>query len=134
MSSLEPPRIATGGLRLCHVALFCADLEASQDFYIRVLGMEVVWRPDADNVYLSRGTDNLALHRGSPTAGGPLDHIGFAVESLEEVDVWYQHLQDARIPIVAPPKTHRDGSRSLYCRDPGGILVQLIYLPEMQAR
>ena len=25
--------------------------------------MKIVWRPDADNLYLSSGSDNLALHR-----------------------------------------------------------------------
>ncbi|HUW98840.1 MAG TPA: VOC family protein [Acidiferrobacter sp.] len=121
--------MGTGALRLCHVALICADLGANEDFYCRVLGLNVVWRPDPDNVYLSNGQDNLALHQGSVTAGGTLDHIGFAVDSAADVDAWYQRLQAAQVVIATPPKTHRDGSRSLYCRDPGGTLVQLIYLP-----
>jgi len=121
--------MGTKALRLCHVALICADLHASEDFYCRVLGLKVVWRPDPDNVYLSNGEDNLALHRGSVAAGGTLDHIGFAVDSPDDVDVWHRRLQEAQVAIAAPPKTHRDKSRSLYCRDPGGTLVQLIYLP-----
>ena len=32
-------------------------------FYVDLLGFEVEWEPDADNVYLSSGIDNLALHR-----------------------------------------------------------------------
>ena len=27
------------------------------------MGMQVEWRPDPDNVYLTSGNDNLALHR-----------------------------------------------------------------------
>ena len=118
-----------GTLRLCHVALVCADLAASEAFYVHVLGLKVVWWPDQDNVYLSNGHDNLALHRGSVVPGGALDHIGFAVASRDDVDAWHLRLQAAQITVAAPPKTHRDGSRSLYCRDPGGTLVQLIYLP-----
>ena len=121
--------MARGALRLCHVALICPDLKASEDFYCQVLGLKVVWRPDADNVYLSNGQDNLALHHGQPAAGGHLDHIGFAVDSAEDVDLWYQRLKDADVVVTAAPRSHRDGSRSLYCRDPGGVLVQLIYLP-----
>ncbi len=117
------------GLSLCHVALTCADLQASEDFYTRVLGLEVVWRPDEDNVYLSNGADNLALHRGTPVPGGRLDHIGFAVATPAEVDDWHARLMAAGTPISAPPRTHRDGSRSLYCRDPEGTLVQIIALP-----
>ena len=32
-------------------------------FYVDLLGFEIEWEPDADNVYLSSGHDNLALHR-----------------------------------------------------------------------
>lgn len=121
--------MATGALRLCHVALICSDLKASEDFYSQVLGLKVVWRPDSDNVYLSNGQDNLALHRGQGGVGGQLDHIGFAVDRADEVDVWHQRLKDAHVVVTAAPRSHRDGSRSLYCRDPGGVLVQIIYLP-----
>ena len=119
---------AAGRLRLNHVALVCADLAACEAFYAGVLGLSVVWRPDADNVYLSSGLDNLALHRGSPRSEGALDHIGFSVAAADEVDVWHERLRAAAVPIAAAPRTHRDGSRSLYCRDPGGVLVQLIFL------
>ena len=56
------------------------DLEAAEKFWVEVMGYEVEWRPDADNVYLYGGRDNLALHRGErPGRGGQLDHIGIAV-------------------------------------------------------
>ncbi|WP_298136710.1 VOC family protein [Acidiferrobacter sp.] len=116
-------------MRLNHVALVCKDLEACEAFYAQVLGLAVVWRPDADNVYLSSGFDNLALHRGTPQPGGALDHIGFSVASADDVDAWHERLRGARVRIAAAPRTHRDGSRSLYCRDPEGTLVQLIFLP-----
>ncbi|WP_298187335.1 VOC family protein [Acidiferrobacter sp.] len=119
----------TAAVRLNHVALICADLEACEAFYAGVLGLVVVWRPDPDNVYLSSGSDNLALHRGTPQPGGARDHIGFSVASAGDVDVWHERLQAARVRIAAAPRTHRDGSRSLYCNDPEGTLVQLIFLP-----
>ena len=127
MSNNNAPEVAA--VRLNHVALVCADLEACEAFYVGVLGLAVVWRPDPDNVYLSSGSDNLALHRGAPQPGGALDHIGFAVASAGDVDVWHEWLRAARVRITAAPRTHRDGSRSLYCQDPGGTLVQLIFLP-----
>jgi catechol 2,3-dioxygenase-like lactoylglutathione lyase family enzyme len=51
----------TLGMR--HVALNVSDLEACEQFYVGLLGMTVEWRPDTDNVYLTSGNDNLALHR-----------------------------------------------------------------------
>ena len=52
---------ATSGMH--HVALHVIDLEACENFYVSLLGMQVEWRPDADSVYLCSGSDNLALHR-----------------------------------------------------------------------
>ena len=49
------------GLR--HVALKVTNLEASKTFYQTWFGMRIVWEPDAENVYMSSGIDNLALHQ-----------------------------------------------------------------------
>ena len=66
-STMERPRHQ--GLR--HLALNVRDLESMKRFYVDLLGFAVEWEPDRDNVYLSSGIDNLALHRStSPAAGG----------------------------------------------------------------
>ena len=119
----------TGGLR--HVALYVSDLEACERFYVDLLGMAVEWRPDADNVYLSSGCDNLALHRArhpiGPEEGQRLDHIGFILRAPEEVDRWYEFLSAHGVAMKCAPRSHRDGARSFYCQDPAGNVVQMIY-------
>lgn len=121
--------------RLWHVALKVRDLAACERFYTEVLGLRVEWRPDADNVYLTGGCDNLALHRVADKGeGGALDHIGFVVDTPEAVDAWHERLTKAQVPVVQPPKTHRDGARSLYCRDPDGNVVQIIFHPPLAGR
>lgn len=127
-------RPQTLGLR--HLALNVRDLDACERFYCDGLGMRVEWRPDADNVYLTSGSDNLALHRATIEATGPqhLDHLGFIVRDAETVDAWHRFLTDQGVAIHAAPRTHRDGARSLYCRDPEGRLVQLIYHPPISNR
>jgi catechol 2,3-dioxygenase-like lactoylglutathione lyase family enzyme len=121
----------TGGLH--HVALFVSDLAACEKFYVDLLGMEVEWRPDANNVYLSSGNDNLALHRADNLKASDgqqrLDHIGFIIPTLDEVDVWFEFLQQHDVKMRNAPRTHRDGARSFYCYDPSGTLVQIIYHP-----
>jgi catechol 2,3-dioxygenase-like lactoylglutathione lyase family enzyme len=96
------------GLR--HVALGVRRFDAMKRFYVDVLGFEVEWEPDADNVYLSSGTDNLALHR-SPA------------NSSAEAAV-----------LDAQPRTHRDGARSCYFRDPDGNRVQIIHHPPISGK
>src|SRR3954463_8739503 len=59
-------RPSHAGLR--HLALNVRDLAAMKQFYVDVLGFAVEWEPDADNVYLSSGIDNLALHRSVPAS------------------------------------------------------------------
>ena len=63
-----PQRPSHRGLR--HLALGARQLEAMKRFYVDLLGFEVEWEPDADNVYLSSGIDNLALHRSTPLTAG----------------------------------------------------------------
>ena len=125
----------TLGLR--HVALNVKDPQKSKAFYTRILKMEVEWEPDSDNVYLtSGGQDNLALHKAAQTsqpsgnAGTQrLDHIGFIIASAEEVDAWHEWISGAGVPIVKDLKTHRDGARSFYIKDPDGVVIQMIYHP-----
>ena len=124
----RPP--ATGGMR--HVALYAENFEACEHFYTELLGMHVEWRPDPDNVYLCSGNDNVALHRAmEPMAkkGQHLDHIGFILRQIEDVDSWYEFLLSHDVEMRTEPRTHRDGARSFYCNDPDGTNVQMIYHP-----
>ena len=113
-----------------HIALNVLDPARTAEFYVRVLRMTVEWQPDADNYYLTAGgLDNLAIHRTleAPTGAQRLDHIGIAVPAADDVDAWHAHLLEQTVEIVAPPRTHRDGARSLYFRDPDGLVVQIIH-------
>ena len=138
------------GLR--HLALGVRQLDAMKRFYVDLLGFDVEWEPDADNVYLSSGIDNLALHRSTPltagrstplttggatsleagrstTEGSRLDHFGLIVRSPADVDAWAAFLESRGVTIDAPPRTHRDGARSCYFKDPDGNSIQIIHHP-----
>jgi catechol 2,3-dioxygenase-like lactoylglutathione lyase family enzyme len=140
MSKAMMERPVHAGLR--HLALHVHDLDAMRRFYIELLGFEIEWEPDADNVYLSSGIDNLALHRSaptpgrvtSPTGGGPLDHLGFIVRTAGEVDRWAAFLESRGVAIDARPRTHRDGARSCYFKDPDGNSVQIIHHPPISGK
>jgi catechol 2,3-dioxygenase-like lactoylglutathione lyase family enzyme len=133
------------GLR--HLALSVHDLDAMKRFYVDLLGFTIEWEPDADNVYLTSGIDNLALHRAPemvipveddsptlPSAGGALDHLGLIVRTADDVDRWAAFLESRGVAIGARPRTHRDGARSCYVRDPDGNSVQIIHHPPISGK
>ena len=125
----------TKGLR--HLALRVQDVQVSQTFYEQVFEMDVVWKPDPENVYLSTGYDNLALHQVSSeertqlqqASIHPLDHLGFLMESKEKVEAMFQEVVNQGITIVKPLKEHRDGSFSFYLADPDRNTIQVLYEP-----
>ena len=125
----------TLGMR--HIALIVDDMAVSLRFYQDLLGMAVEWQPDADNVYLTSGYDNLALHKAPSGfkigSHQRLDHLGFILASEQEVDRWYDFLVENGVEIKKQPRTHRDGARSFYCVDPDGNVVQMIYHPPLAA-
>lgn len=116
-----------------HLALTVKNLEACAAFYQEMLGMRIEWQPDDDNVYLTSGNDNLALHR-APKAferslSQSLDHLGFILQTPEDVDAWYAFFVEHQVTIKNKPRVHRDGAKSFYCEDPDGNVIQMIYHP-----
>ena len=130
---MNPPNAHIG---LRHVALYIQNLEACEKFYVDVLGFKCDWKPDEDNIYLSTGYDNLALHRAkpdfNPAKDQRLDHIGIILKEQSDVDDWFEFIKANDGDIRKTPKDHRDGTRSFYCADPDGNIVQLIWIPTIK--
>ena len=122
-----------------HIALKVRDAARAKEFYCRLFGMEVVWEPDPQNIYLSSGWDNIAIHevpKAFPQGAAEmqLDHLGFVVESIGRVKELEQEFVSQGVKIVHPFKIHRDGSASFYCADPDGIVIQLLYEPTLSGQ
>jgi catechol 2,3-dioxygenase-like lactoylglutathione lyase family enzyme len=129
----------TGLKGMRHIALKVRDVARSKSFYQDILGMEVVWEPDPQNVYLSSGCDNIALHEVSRNfATGAteqqLDHLGFVVATIDQVKQLEETFRASGVKIVHPFKVHRDGSASFYCADPDGIVIQMLYEPHLSSQ
>src|SRR2546428_13037446 len=108
---MDRPRHA--GLR--HLALNVQRLDEMKTFYVDLLGFAIEWEPDADNIYLSSGIDNLALHRSTALTAGrsaeapssnvaPLDHLGLIVRSAHHVGHLAGDLEGHRGVIDAKPE------------------------------
>ncbi|HEY7199124.1 MAG TPA: VOC family protein [Candidatus Dormibacteraeota bacterium] len=118
--------------RLDHLVLTVADLEATVDFYTRVLGM-AVRAFDGGRLALRFGDQKINLHE----AGHELDprarlatpgsaDLCFVVE--DPIDSWLEHLAEVGVPVVAGPVPQTGAlgpMTSVYFRDPDGNLVEI---------
>jgi len=122
-------------LGIKHVALKVKNFDNCLKFYTDILGMDIDWQPDDDNVYLSNGKDNLALHKDSNLNLGSknnrLDHYGIMLKTKDDVDYWFNFIKSHDVEIFKDIKNHRDGSRSFYCYDPDKNILQIMWHPTL---
>ena len=122
-------------LGIKHVALKVKNFDNCLKFYKDILGMDIDWQPDDDNVYLSNGKDNLALHKDSnldlSSRNNRLDHYGIMLKTKNDVDYWFNFIKSHDVEIFKDIKDHRDGSRSFYCYDPDKNVLQIMWHPTL---
>ncbi len=116
---------------LDHLVLTVADLEATIDFYTRVLGMQVVTFGEGRKA-LAFGNQKINLHQAGrefePKAErltpGSADLCFIVATPLAEV---IAHLQAQQVAIEGPvQRTGATGPiRSVYLRDPDQNLIEL---------
>ena len=78
--------------RISHIALRTRHAERCAGFYAEVFGLTLLDRPGDENYHLSDGRMTLLVmpwkisnYYGQDPARTGLDHIGFTVESMEQV-------------------------------------------------
>ena len=122
-------------LGIKHVALKVKNFDNCLKFYTDILGMDIDWQPDDDNVYLSNGKDNLALHKDGnldlSSKNNRLDHYGIMLKTKNDVDYWFNFIKSHDVKIFKDIKDHRDGSRSFYCYDPDKNILQIMWHPTL---
>jgi catechol 2,3-dioxygenase-like lactoylglutathione lyase family enzyme len=118
--------------RLDHLVLTVADIDASCDFYARVLGMEVVTFGQGRKA-LSFGIQKLNLHQyrhefepkaAQPTSGS----ADFCLITSVPLDDVIAHVEQCGIAIEDGPVMRtgaRGPIRSIYFRDPDSNLVEV---------
>lgn len=117
---------------LDHLVLTVADIQATESFYERVLGMQPIGYDNGRRA-LHFGQLKLNLHEQGhefePKAGRPLAgsaDLCFVLEGpLEEA---ISHLRTERVPIEHGPVVRRGALgpiRSVYFRDPDGNLIEV---------
>jgi len=108
------------------VAYFPSDLGRSGDFYIDVLGFDVIdsWdRPDSQGMLLDAGAGTVELLAPAPSGGHVVGSaLSLSVE-VDDVDRRWQMLTDRGLQDLAQPTTQPWGHRSISIEDPDGVTI-----------
>jgi glyoxylase I family protein len=125
-------------LGLHHLTAICADLDRTTAFYRDILGLALVREgvndddPDARHFWFgdahgTAGTLVSFMEYPEMAAGrsgtGAAHHFAFAVASADELEAWRDHLRSQGVECT--DVFHRGGLRSIYLRDPDGLIVEI---------
>jgi len=123
--------------KIVEVALYVNDIKKAEEFYVGVLGLDVVKRssstPDRD-LFLSCGDTMLLLFNPEltkidggvvPTHGSIGEgHMAFAVPEAD-FEKWEDHFTQNEISVEKKANWEK-GTKSLYFRDPSGNSLEFI--------
>ena len=124
-------------------ALYVDDLDAAEQFYRDVLGLEVLSKLPGRHIFFRCGSGVLLLFNAAETVKPPSadarlpvpphgatgeGHLCFAA-SGDEIERWKAHLEAQGIAIEADfrwpvGKDEPAGGRSIYLRDPSGNSIE----------
>jgi len=118
---------------IAETVLYAEDITNTAQFYVEVLGLEMVRAPDDMFAAIRLTPESVLLlfdHRQSSRTGrdvpshgatGP-GHVAFLVRDL---DAWRDRLKEAGVTVEKEIEWN-GGGRSIYLRDPANNSVELI--------
>ena len=106
-----------------HVSLNVDDLDACLAFYVDVLGLDVLPRPEFGfpGAWLSAGPQEIHLMQTSEHEAPQGQHFAFRVDDLEQSCA---ELRDAGVAVSKPNEIPGVG-RQAFLRDPAGNMIEL---------
>jgi catechol 2,3-dioxygenase-like lactoylglutathione lyase family enzyme len=119
-------------VKMTHAAVKVQSVQRSLKFFNDALGMKTAWSGQDDWGMAKSEGSTLAFIEKNTEVHPP--HIGFVVDTKEDVDLCHKQLKEAGAQDLGDPKDHRDQSRSFYFKDPDGNQYELLWLPEQLTR
>jgi catechol 2,3-dioxygenase-like lactoylglutathione lyase family enzyme len=124
-------------------AIYAEDLDAAEDFYGRVMGLDRLTRAEGRHVFFRCGQGVLLVFNPAATSTPPAadsrlpvpphgargqGHLCFAA-TADEIVSWKTHLEAHGVAIEADfhwpaGKDEPRGGRSIYFRDPAGNSIE----------
>lgn len=133
-SLTETPEKLTGLITFA----FYKDVEAAEDFYMDIMGLKKSYHRDITRVFQVNDGAAIGLmdHAASPDTEIDNKDMGFSfiVDSVDDVDRWYEYLKSHNVNIYAPPSDGtRTPVRSVHFYDPEGYDIEIFaWLPDAE--
>lgn len=125
---MDDPKPLVSGFS--HVAIVCTDLDASREFYLGLLGLEELPRPDLGVAGMWLRLGDLQLHfiesDTMPVPGPGFPHFAVHVNA-DDWESTMEHLREANVPFLSAPSEHEDFGRRVraaFVLDPSGNTVE----------
>jgi len=138
-----------------HTGIVVADMSRSLRFYRDLLGMEVSVDFEDSSPYVQAVTDvsgaRIRMVKLNARAGGSIELLQYLSHpqelpaprascdvgcnhvalQVDDIDALYEKLSGEGIRFHTPPTASPDGfAKTTYCRDPEGVIVELVELLE----
>jgi len=119
---------------IIETAIYVNDLDAAENFYRNILGLQVIGKEPGRHVFFRVGESSVLLAFLADAtlksdqlpphgASGP-GHFALGIDA-ESIDGWRLRLQSHGVAIEKEVEWPR-GCKSIYFRDPAGNLVELV--------
>ncbi len=123
-----------------HVGLTVTELEASAEFFVKILGWSEVRRdPVYPAIFITDGVLMISLWKTKSDAPKEfnrkenigLHHLALSVDSFEALDAVHDKMIKNEIKVEFSPELLRDGpAKHMMCYEPSGIRVEFICIPK----
>lgn len=115
-----------------HLTFRVNRIEPSKDFYGRILGFQLIREMGESMAVYKVGEEDTLVIVEAETSYDPnsrdfrVDHIGFYLNSTEEVDEMATYLRDQEVTILSGPANRKKG-RFVFASDPDGNLIEFLF-------
>ncbi|MEX2585577.1 MAG: VOC family protein [Balneolaceae bacterium] len=115
-----------------HITIRVNDIGRAEEFYGDILGFEKIRKMGKSMCVYRIGKEDTLVIVEAETSYDPnsrdfrVDHIGFYLESPEQVDRMAGYFREKEVTILSGPANRKKG-RFLFISDPDGNMIELFY-------
>lgn len=115
-----------------HITIRVNKMERAEEFYGNILGFEQIRKMGQSMAVYRVGKEDTLVIVEAETSYDPnsrdfrVDHIGFYLDSADEVDKMANYFRQQEVTILSGPANRKKG-RFLFVSDPDGNMIEFFY-------